>query len=176
MMRLTNNVLWGLVVIAPTLTIADGADSNVLTYAHKCFVADVIASTLTHGASLDSSQIPCRGAELVLRLLRNSYSVAADKEIVGLGRFRLDGEVAETYYCLVLSRGNRLVEPLRTLSATAERLQCEQDVASYVEEFRVAQAAFSLDNVCASAAKIASRTKNLLQGIASKRRCDPQDE
>lgn len=155
---------------------ATRAESEDIQEANKAVLLKLAVVTSPKGQSLCSENpLACIGpdrAELALSLIAARNTDASNVALASLVRFRLDGELAETYSCRLLDKGKPFVKQLVALSADSLRAECHREFEKLANPLDSDLGGVREEYVCRSVADIKREIELTLKAIRSNRHCE----
>lgn len=163
-------------LLAVTTSVADTREQREVKLAdYAVFAAFALGGEPDRSANDACLKYCCTAsAELGVVLLGSKNSPEALTALVALLRLPLDASLSEIHSCFVLAKGRRILPYLRALvpAQLASRCNEELNAARRAEPTRPNR---QIERVCARAADIEARRKELVDAVIKGRKCPSED-
>lgn len=114
-------------------------------------------------------------SELGLDLIASINSSRSKKSLVDLSRYRLDGDLGESFGCYVLANGQEILPYLKKVKSVALNKRCQEEVAKFKHEHKGKFDSLAPRLICAEPQEIETRITNLTDEITHGVKCSDGD-
>ena len=135
-------------------------------------IADSFVKTRYRCSQNDQACIGGNPAELGLALIASKSSSLANKRLVQLLRYRLDGGLATDFTCYVAAKGKAAEKLLKAQVPANLNAQCVEDVSRLMSRMGKLFDGFNSASVCSDSKQIAEKQSELLAATLPKTKCD----
>jgi hypothetical protein len=154
-------------------------EQRELRMADQAILASLAVSSTPAGRKLcRENELACIGpskAELGLSLIGRHTTKEGRLALVRLLGYQLDGAVAESYSCFVLNTGPVIKKELLATKPKSLRARCHEELGRLMRSRIASFRDFDESQVCADPDTIATKVKELVDGISKGVKCTAED-